>query len=631
MFTDLVGYSAMAQEDERKALELLRRHRELARPFFAARGGRVVKSTGDGFMVEFDSALDAIQCAADLDRAVLEEDRRRGAGLRVRIGIHVGDVIHEEGDVFGDTVNIAARIEPLAEAGGVCVSQQVYDQVRNKVPFAFTRLGAPLLKNIATPIDVYRMATRELPSRGGLPEPDSRRLAVLPFANMSPDPDDEYFADGMTEELISTLSRIPDVEVISRTSVMQYKRSPKPLREIYRELGSGTVMEGSVRKAGSRLRVTVQMVDARHDRHIWAESYDRELKDILEIQTWIAKQVAEALQVQLHPAVTAKFEERHGIDSGAYALYLKGRYYWNRRSLEDINRAAECFRRAVEIDPKFALGYSGLGDCYQVLTTKFALDVEENREKARDMVATALELDPQLPEALATRGVTLLFDFDLKGAERELSKAIELKPSYASAHQWYSQILMARQRWDEAAAHVEKATELDPLSQIICLVHCILYEARRDYATGLELAKRAAELNPEDPSARFEMAWLYGKLGRMDEAKKEAASGASLAGPSSPWASLAADAMVACLQGDRKAMRALLPQLKSHIGETYTTVRFIADIHFKLGDIDEGFAWLEKALERKELDLIYIRSDEFLDDARGDERYGRLVRKLGLE
>ncbi len=631
MFTDLVGYTAMAQTDESHALALLKKHRQLARPIFSKHRGREVKTTGDGFLVEFASALAATECAVEFASALRESNRKTGETTQVRIGIHVGDVVHEEGDVFGDAVNIASRIESLAEGGGICISQQAYDQVRNKLPFRFSKIEAPELKNVSVPIGVYRLDLLGRQLAAEAPEPDfRRRLAVLPLMNMSPDPNDEYLADGMTEELISTLSKIHGIDVISRTSVMQYKKNPKPTKEIFRELGSGTILEGSVRKAGKKLRVTIQMIDAKSDKHLWAESYNRELKDIFEIQTGIARQVADALRVRIRPSVSERIEEKPTSNTGAYTYYLKGRYYWNKGTLEDVKRAAGLFESALQEDPKFALGYVGLGDCYQRMTSKFGLEVERNRGEAKRMVARALELDPSLAEAIATRGLSLFFDFDLRGAEEEFRRATDLKPSYASAHQWYSQLLIAQQRWDEALAHIEKACELDPFSQIICLVHTFYYEAKRDYPAGLEFAKRAVELNPDDPSSHIELAWFYGKAKLMDEARREAEAGVWMAEGSFPYAQKGAAAMLAYLEGDKEKVRALLPALKGHIGKTYTAIRFIADLHFYLGENDEGFEWLERSWAEREFDLFYLRSNEFLDGVRNDPRYIRLLDRLGL-
>jgi adenylate cyclase len=631
MFTDIVGYTAMVQANEARALELLRRHRDLVRPVLNRHGGREIKTMGDAFLVEFPSALAATECAIDLEKALQKSNEGKTEKVRVRVGIHVGDVVHEGGDVFGDAVNIASRIESVVESGGVCVSQQAYDQVRNKIPYRFSKLGVHELKNVSFPIDVYRLELLEKSTEEVTSRDPRRRLAVLPFANMSADPGDEYFADGLTEEIISTLSKLPEIEVISRTSVMQYKRVSKPIKDVFRELNSGTVLEGSVRKADGRVRITVQMIDAMTDRHLWAESYDRDLKDIFEIQSEIARLVMGALKVKILPSATDRIARKPTDDPGAYTLYLRGRYHWNMRRLEEIRKAADYFERAVREDPKFALGYVGLGDCHQVLATRFEIDVRENWAKTRAAVKKALELDPGLAEAHASRGVALVAGYDLHRAEDEFRIATDLKPSYASAHQWYSQLLTAQLRWEEALSHIEKAAELDPFSQVICMVHTFVYEAKRDYGSGLRLAQRAVELNPDDGSCRLELAWLYGKMRMFDWMEKEAENGLGLVKKAVPFAEVGRDAMLAYLRDDKEKVRRMLPDLKAHLGETFTAVRFIADLHFYLGETDEGFEWLEKSFKKKEFDLFYIKSDEFLDGVRTDGRYLRFLEKLGLE
>jgi tetratricopeptide (TPR) repeat protein len=331
------------------------------------------------------------------------------------------------------------------------------------------------------------------------------------------------------------------------------------------------------------------------------------------------------------PRVKAEIRGRPTSSAEAYAAYLNGRFHWNRRGLDDIKKAIGYFGRAVEDDPNFALGYVGLGDCYHVLTTNFGLDVAENSRKAEEMVTKALELDPNLAEAHATRGVSLLARFDLHGAEEEFRRAIELKPSYVSAHQWYCQLLIAELRWDEAISHIEKAAELDPFSHIICLIHTFLYEARRDYPAALRTARRAIELNPNDPSSHLELAWISGKLKMTEEAKREAEIGSGLARGSFRHSPLGAEAMVACLLDDKPAIRRVLPELKAHLGETFTSQHYISDLHFYLGENDEGFAWLERSLSAKEFDMLYIKTNEFLDGVRTDSRYLDLVKRLGLE
>ena len=286
MFTDIVGYSSLTQKNERLALELLEEHRKIVRPIIARHNGREIKTMGDAFLIEFGSALEATDCAIDMQKSLRDYDQCSTAErrIRLRIGIHVGDVVQRQSDVLGDAVNIASRIEPLAEADGICISQQVYDQIRNKIDRSIEDLGPHQLKNIDYPINVYRILPSWEDSAIAQVRLDRKRVAVLPFLNISPDPNDAYFADGLTEELMARLSSIRGLKVIARTSIMRYKGTSKSAGEIGKELKSGTVLEGSVRKAANRLRVTAQLIDTTTEEHLWAQNYDRDLEDVFAIQ-----------------------------------------------------------------------------------------------------------------------------------------------------------------------------------------------------------------------------------------------------------------------------------------------------------------------------------------------------------
>ena len=276
MFTDMVGYTRMSQADEAAALELLEEHRAVLRPLIETHAGTEVKTIGDAFLVEFRSALDAITCAAEIQSKIADRNSRvpDSRKVQVRIGIHLGDVVHSSNDVYGDAVDIASRIEPLAEPGGICISQQVFDSVKNKTDLGIESAGQVELKNVDAPMGVYRVELNRSSESLGNRAP-RERLAVLPFVNISPDPNDEYFADGLTEELIIKMSEIKGLKVIARTSVMNYKKKEKNISQIGRELGAGSVIEGSVRKAGSKIRVTVQLIDSRTEEHLWASNYDK--------------------------------------------------------------------------------------------------------------------------------------------------------------------------------------------------------------------------------------------------------------------------------------------------------------------------------------------------------------------
>ena len=645
MFTDMVGYTTLGQKYESLSLALVDEQRKLIRPILNKHDGREVKTMGDSFLVEFSSALNAVRCAYDIQRAAREFNISLPVERRVhlRVGVHLGDVLNSQGDISGDAVNVASRINYLADDGGVCLTRQVYDHVQNKFELPLKSLGPQSLKNVNAPVEVYRMEMPWDEKRATQPtELDKRRIAVLPFANMSPDPADEYFADGLTEELISKLSLVKGLRVIARTSVMSYKKKDKRISEIGAELGVGSIVEGSFRKAGNKIRVTTQLIDVRDDQHVWAQSYDSNLDDVFAVQTDIAKQVSDTLKVKILEAEIDWIDRKPTESTEAYTLYLRGRYHFNRRGVEDIVKASEYFGQAVREDERFALGYVGLADCYAVLSN-IGINSGANHQKAKIAAAKGLELDGDLAEAHATRGLILLQEFNLREAEEEFRKAIELKPNYASAHHWYARLLVSKLSWDEALKQIERAVELDPFSQVINLNHAHYYRRRGDYDKALELYKKAAELDPNFAMAHFDLAVIYGRMKRRADMKLEAkiaiergtreakiAVGLGRGTYHRPVKIL--DALVAYFDNDQEKVRKLLAELESHFGEPLAISALqAAGLHFSLGENEKGFEWLEKSYSRKEDDLLYIRTDELFDGIRSDPRYQDLLKRIGLE
>ena len=645
MFTDMVGYTTLGQKSESLSLALVDEQRKLIRPILNKHDGREVKTMGDSFLVEFSSALNAVRCAYDIQRAAREFNISLPVERRVhlRVGVHLGDVLNSQGDISGDAVNVASRINYLADDGGVCLTRQVYDHVQNKFELPLKSLGPQSLKNVNAPVEVYRMEMPWDEKRATQPtELDKRRIAVLPFANMSPDPADEYFADGLTEELISKLSLVKGLRVIARTSVMSYKKKDKRISEIGAELGVGSIVEGSFRKAGNKIRVTTQLIDVRDDQHVWAQSYDSNLDDVFAVQTDIAKQVSDTLKVKILEAEIDWIDRKPTESTEAYTLYLRGRYHFNRRGVEDIVKASEYFGQAVREDERFALGYVGLADCYAVLSN-IGINSGANHQKAKIAAAKGLELDGDLAEAHATRGLILLQEFNLREAEEEFRKAIELKPNYAPAHHWYARLLVSKLSWDEALKQIERAVELDPFSQVINLNHAHYYRRRGDYDKALELYKKAAELDPNFAMAHFDLAVIYGRMKRRADMKLEAkiaiergtreakiAVGLGRGTYHRPVKIL--DALVAYFDNDQEKVRKLLAELESHFGEPLAISALqAAGLHFYLGENEKGFEWLEKSYSRKEDDLLYIRTDELFDGIRSDPRYQDLLKRIGLE
>jgi len=633
MFTDMVGYTALGQRNESLSLALVEEQRKLIRPILARHNGREVKTIGDAFLVEFTNVLDAVRCAYDIQRAVREFNIPISADRRIhlRVGVHLGDVIESQGDISGDAVNVASRIEPLADDGGVCITRQVYESTHNKFELPMASIGMKSLKNVGEPMEVYKMempwsqaVSKEAPS---LPR---ERIAILPFANMSPDPTDDYFADGITDEIITTVAGVSGLSVISRTSVMTYKGAAKRLGEIGRELGVGTILEGSFKKAGNKIRITTQLIDVAGDKHLWAQNYDRNLDDVFEVQSDVAKHVADALRVRILSPEMERINRKPTESTTAYTLYLKGRFLWNKRGIEDLRQARKCFEESIREDPGFALGYVGVADCCIILHNNWALDRKANLENAEVMVAKALELDPSLAEAHATRGLVLSTQYRLSEAEEEFKKSIELKPNYATAHQWYFGLLGNLGRFDEAHAQIEKALELDPLSPIINDNYGDYYFFdMRDYEKALELYKRAVELGMF--SAHGYMSLAYGKLKRFGEMRKETAIMTNETKDLYPRGEVADQAYFAWMEGDREKLRRLLPEVEAHLSETGWNNFLLAMPYVYLGDKDKAFELLERAYAENDGTLTGIKVSEFFDGIRTDQRYLDLLKRLGMD
>ncbi|HEX6181662.1 MAG TPA: adenylate/guanylate cyclase domain-containing protein, partial [Chitinophagaceae bacterium] len=464
MFTDMVGYSALTQHNEQLALELLAEHRAILRPFFTKHEGREIETAGDSFFVEFNSAVEAAACAIEIQTALYERNMVQPAGrhILVRIGLHIGDVVYMDNHVHGDGVNIAARLEPLAKPGGICVSEDVARQIRNKVNYPVEPIGQEKLKNISIPLEIYCIALpwiiqdRQKPKAKQSAGPWKKialytfvvliigaallltiflkndganaavhsklRMAVLPLKNISNNTQDEYFADGMTEELISSLSKIGGLNVIARTSTMKYKATNKDISQIGRELMVGTILEGSVRKFENKARITVQLIDVASQEHLWSMDYDRELKDIFKIQSEIAKSIASELKVRLIPSETQQLSKSNTDNTAAFQEYLAGKHFLNQRTQESIQKALIHFEEAIKADPQFALPYTSLAYAYTLIGAagygNFPRDIVE--EKAKTAVMKALEIDSTLAEAHAALGyIKFRMDWDWTGAEAE--------------------------------------------------------------------------------------------------------------------------------------------------------------------------------------------------------------------
>jgi len=467
MVTDIVGFTRLTQDDEESALALLASHQELLRPLFLAYDGHEIRATGDGFVVEFPNSLDAVRCALAVQDRLRDDDHR--GSVPVRIGLHVGEVVATDEDLVGEAIDIASSVEPLAPSGGICITRQVYEQVWNKVPSPPISHGEHRLPGLVAPLQLYVLPLpgAMAPDRGGVAHFEKRRVAVLPLGNISANPGDSYLADGLTEEIIHTLAKIAELRVIAHTSVSKYRDAGKGVSEIGRELGVGTLLTGSVRVVGDRLRITVQMIDVGSEESVWSEAYDRTLEDVFAIQTDIAHQVSAALRVHLLPTEETEISKEPTRNLEAYTEYLKGRYHWNDWQSESLNRAIHHFERALRLDPQLALAHSGLADTYSLMAHLGFLPQEEAYRKAQASARQALTLDDGLAEAHTSLAVlSIVFDGDASRAEEELKRAIALNPSGALAHHWYALLLTASGRTAEGERERGIALDLDPDSPV---------------------------------------------------------------------------------------------------------------------------------------------------------------------
>jgi len=629
MFTDMVGSTAAAQTNEANALKLRDEQADLVRPLFAAHQGREIKSMGDGFLAEFDSALRAVQCALDIQQHLHERNSQPGvASIQLRIGVHLGDVEQKETDIFGDAVNIASRIEPLASPGGVCISGEVYSQVRNKVPNKLEKLPTTALKGLQVSIDVYRIVLPWAAGETALGGSGSTGIAILPFSNISPDPKDEYFADGLTEELITVLSQLRDLRVISRTSVMQYKSTTKTASLIGVELGVVSILEGSVRKAGNRIRVTAQLIDAGSDRHLWAKTYDRELDDIFAVQTEIARQVAEALQVELRATEDARLGARGSVRPDSYLAYLKGRTRLHDRSETSLTEAKEQFERAISLDPKNAAAYSGLADVIRLLGWR-THDIPRTswEETTRRLVAQAIELDPNLAEAHTSLGLILWEAYDYAGAEKQYQLSLALNPSYSAAHHWYATLLEDEGRLDEALREAQLAEGADPLApEFVSFVAMLLIDLKRFDEAFLEI-QRLGVLEPD--SHRYYDTLQGFHRNRSELAECLVACRRAWELETNPAWKRMWHVYYLVTAGEQQPARALL-KAEEESPEFPGGAWAVGWAYALLGDLDSCFRCLEVAVETHNIALQPFRTRSELENVRRDPRFQLLLKKMNL-
>ncbi|MCH8299015.1 MAG: hypothetical protein IIC39_00540 [Candidatus Marinimicrobia bacterium] len=675
MFTDMVGYTALMQKDESKARELIQRHRELMKPHVEKHGGEILQFVGDGTFCTFDSAIEAVNAALEIQYVFKLEDE-----MSLRIGIHVGDVVVEGDEVYGDGVNVASRIEPLAEPGGICVTDKVYDNLKNQQGMKITSLGEKELKNVEESLKIYSIEASIVEDSGKTAETESpdreideskgesktdrkklvymavaailiiflsvwllpliesgeksleasgeiRSIAVLPLVNLTNDPDQEYFSDGMTEALIADIAKIRSLRVISRTSVMRYKGTRKSLPEIAKELKVDAILEGSVLHAEGEVRITVQLIRAATDENLWSDSFTDKLENIMSLQSKIARAVAKEIKLTLSPEEELKLSSNKKIIPEAHEAYLRGKHFWNKRTFDDILKALEFYKSAVEVDPTYALAYIGEAESYSLLHEYGNMPSQETYPKAVAAAKKALEIDPTLGEAHIVIAYAYYEHYwDWEKAEEEFKIGIELSPNYATGHQWYAEFLLRMRRFEEGRKEIRIGRELDPLSMVIHIVEAWGYILSGDIEKGIEVIQNVTIFYPESPTAKFNH-YIFHRFAGNDEVAFKSflrlldlidASTQEIENVKSKYKTdgwYGVDLLI------------LEQEIKDGVIST-----FIAEDYIRLGEYEKAIDWLEKGYEERDYMMTSIYSHPLYQapELLKNKRYQAILKKMNF-
>jgi len=574
------GFSRLMGEDEAKTLSTLKAHFQLMNSRIEEHRGRVVATHGDTLLAEFASVVDAVQCAMEIQKEIKERNGElpEEARMLFRIGINLGDVIEEDGNIFGDGVNVAARLEALADAGGICISRSVHDQVKTKLSVGYQSMGAHNVKNIAEPVQVYRilpepdafgkavgrawyrlrqwqkvavaigvailqvlvgMGVKKYIDQAGsspgmfsfftektaLPLPDKPSIAVLPLENMTGDPKQEYFTDGFTEQIITSLSKIPAMFVISRNSTFTYKGKPVKVQQVSKELGVRYVLEGSVQKSGGRIRINVQLIDAISGQHVWAESYDRDLKDIFGLQDEVILKITSAMSVNLTAGEQARAWAEGTKSLEAYLKLMQGREYLLNGNRESNALARRMAEEAIALDPKYAEAFALLGATHvSEVWNGWTSRPKDSIAEAIEWTQKALAMNGSLAEARSRLGVLYSWSGRYDEAIAEAERGVELDPNSGQANFYLAIALRYAGKSKEAIPVIQKALRLEPIPPDIYVQNlALVYFQTGDCKEALAACDKGLKRQPDHLSSRVIMAAVYGSCGREKEARKEAA------------------------------------------------------------------------------------------------------------
>lgn len=633
MFADIAGYTATMQEDEVLALQLKNKLLKKLEAETAAHNGRILSFRGDGALCSFTSTVEAVRAAL-----AIQLEMQQQPVVPLRIGMHTGDVMLNDNDIVGDGVNIASRLESFAVPGSILISAKVYDDIKNQKDIQTVSLGLFHFKNVKDDAALFAISNTGLviPDRNMLEgkgervsvDKEWRRcVLVLPFVNMSNEPGQEYFSDGLTEELISKLAALSEIRVISRTTSMQYKNREKDAKTIAKENEVHYIVEGSVRRYGGNLRITAQLIDADSDAHLWAESYNGTMDDIFDIQEKVSEKITRELKIQLTKEEQDFLQKHYTENTEAYQYYLKGRSLWKKRNEEDLKAALTYFEKALEKDAGYALAWTGLADTYSLLGEYSNISRRILFPKQMAAINKALEIDNRISEAHISLAISLMLnEWDWKNAEKEFKIGLELNPKYATGHHWYGEWLLFTGNTEKAFEAINLAIALDPVSPGILKDKGIFYYYSGRYNQAINMGMMTLELRENFTPAHRLLSLAYAASGLFDEAIEANRHWGENTG--NKIKTDIALAEIYALAGKKKEAMDILLETEALV--TPNDNRGVALVYAALGETDMVFKWLEKSYACHEESLCSINVDSKWNAYRTNTQFTALLKKIGL-
>jgi len=636
MFADMMGFTAMMQEDEAKAKAQRNHQQQTLETLIPKYNGTIVQFFGDGTLSIFDSAIDAVKCGIEIQKELQKEPK-----VKLRIGIHSGDVVYDTKGLYGDCVNLASRIESIGVPGAVLISDKVFDEVKNQNGIKTISLGKVSLKNVKRPLEVHAIANEGLviptAAQIGVKAGSEKSIAVLPFVNMSADAENEYFSDGISEEILNALTHVEGIQVTARTSSFSFKGKNEDIRQIGAKLGVAHVLEGTVRRAGKKVRINVQLINTTDGYHAWSEVYDRELEDIFEVQDEIATKIVTRLKENFAVNETKENVVKSPTENiEAYNLYLKGRYYWNKSNPEDIQRAIKTFEEAILLDPGFALPYCSLSYCYSFLGSSGILPPSEAYPKAKDYTLKAIELDPNHAEShLSLATIKFYHNWDFDGAEVSLNKAHDLGLNSSLFNQVHGWFLIAKGDFEKAMEKIQQALILDPLSLPLMSTLGDAYSFAGRFEEAIAQFDKIIELEPNFRRAFESRGMTYLAMGDYEKAIKDLEHYHKLVGHPLKGLSGLGHAYAAAGQHDKALECAEKIKLRQEQEPNALLHMDFAFLYSGMNELDLAFQYLNKTYDQRMgiacLGMIFCIRYPMLKELKSDARFTQLLQKMGLE